>query len=214
MATDQPHQGGDPAGLTSFHVNRARAGDLESLAWVVERLSPLLLAHASWRLGPVLRVHHDPQDLVDDAWAVALPRLAGLPARDGRLTPVLLRFLTTTLLYRINNLARKHIRGGSEPLAPAAGSGDDPVEHLPADQCGVVTAAVRRETQGVISSALASLDDQDREIILLRGVEQQPNQTVSLLLGLSPQAVAMRYRRALDRLRSHLPRSIFDELEE
>jgi DNA-directed RNA polymerase specialized sigma24 family protein len=167
-----------------------------------ERLSPLLQAHASWRLGPALRASHDPQDLEEDAWAVALPRFKDLGPREGRMTPVLLRFLTTTILY------------GAAMAPPDDDAEGDALTRFPAEQSGVVTAAARRETQGAVAAALAALDEKDREIILLRGIEQQPNQTVSLLLGLTPQAVAMRYRRALDRLRAHLPRSVFDELDD
>ena len=75
---------GDPGALTSLHVRRAADGDSESLGWVVARLSPLLLAQADYRLGPVLRSLYDPEDLVNDTWIVALPRLPELPARDGR----------------------------------------------------------------------------------------------------------------------------------
>jgi DNA-directed RNA polymerase specialized sigma24 family protein len=49
--------------------------------------------------------------------------------------------------------------------------------------------------------------------LLLRGIEQQSHQTVALLLDLTPQAVSMRFTRALDRLREQLPGSIFDELD-
>lgn len=58
----------------------------------------------------------------------------------------------------------------------------------------------------------AALEGQDREILVLRGIEQYRNQTVAKQLGLSPQAVAMRFSRALDRLRERLPGSVFEEL--
>ena len=96
----------EPEALTSLHVRRAADGDGGSLSWVVSRLSPLLLAQATYRLGSRLRALYEPEDLVNETWAVTLPKLAELPARDGRLTPVLLRFLSTTLLHRIQSLVR------------------------------------------------------------------------------------------------------------
>jgi len=210
----------DPTVLTSLHVRRAADGDPESLGWVVMRLSPLLLAQAAYRLGPVLRSLYDAEDLVNDAWLVALPQLGELPAREGRYTPVLLRFLSTTLLHRINNLARKHIRTGvlERPRPGVARSdlteAEDPLEQVAAEQSGVITQAVKHEVRGAITACLAELEARDREILILRGIEQHPNQTVAGVLGITPQAVAMRYRRALDRLRARLPRSVFDEMPE
>ena len=47
---------------------------------------------------------------------------------------------------------------------------------------------------------------------MLRGIEQNPVQDVALLLGLRPNTVTVRYRRALARLRELVPGSAFDEL--
>jgi len=197
---------------TTIHVRRALDGDKESLAWVISRLTPLLVAQAAYRLRPPLRSLYDPLDLVNDAWLVALPRLGELTARDGRHTPTLLKFLATTLLYRINNLVRKHIRG-EESSGDAGPEGSDPLAQVPADQSGVVTAAVRGEVRSAVLETIEELEPVDREVLLLRGIEQQPNQAVALLLNLPPQTVAKRYQRALERLRGRLPGSVFEELE-
>ena len=53
----------------------------------------------------------------------------------------------------------------------------------------------------------------DREIILLRGIEELSTKSVAMLLELSPDAVYKRYRRALQKLRARLPGSVFDEIE-
>lgn len=198
-----------------MHVRRAVAGESGSVSWLVERLSPLLAAQASWRLGPLLRPLYDPEDLVSDAWLRLLPELGGLPPRDGRFTPVVLRFLSTAILNRVNNLVKKHLRSGS-PAAPAAGLPDDaeagPLAAIPADVTGAVSAAVRQERHRTVAEAIDALGPQDREIVILRGVEQRANATVAELLGIAPEAAAMRYHRALKRLRDRLPGSAFDEL--
>ena len=51
---------------------------------------------------------------------------------------------------------------------------------------------------------MAGVAQQHDPIDLLRGIEQNSNQTVGVLLGISAQAVAMRYHRALKRLREKL----------
>src|SRR5262245_26763813 len=74
---------------TSCHVRRAREGDSQSIAWLVERFAPALLAQAHYRLRSLPRGLYDPEDLVQDAWIAALPHLPSLSARDARYTPVL-----------------------------------------------------------------------------------------------------------------------------
>lgn len=203
--------------VTSVHVRNAVEGDLESLGWVVARLSPLLLAQAAYRLGPQLRSVHDPEDLVNDAWAVALTRLGDLEPKNGRFTPVLLKFLSTTILFRVNNLMKRHLRAGAvgrlEPDSERPGE-SAVIDQLPAETSGAITLALRKELESTVARCLEALDARDREIILLRGIEQHPNHTVALLLGVSPQNVAMRYHRALKRLRARLPGSVFDEMTE
>jgi len=201
----------DPNSVTSANVRRAFAGDGPSLGWLVEHLSPLLVAQARWRLGPALRRHYDPDDLVGDAWLAALPNLATLPARDGRCTPVLLRFLSTAIFNRVNNLVKKHLRRTADP--EAQGSGCQPSPIPPDAVTGVVTAAIRAERRALVLDAIEGLDAKDREILLMRGVEQRANSTVAEFLGLTPSAAAMRYQRALERLRAQLGSSIFDELD-
>lgn len=199
--------------LTTQHVRRAIGGDRESVGWIVERLSPLLLALAGYRLTPQLRAVCDAQDLVNETWLVALPKLEQIEAREGRSTPVLLRFLTTTLLQRLANLVRKQARraklGGAGAPTPRP---ERELDQLPIETRGVVTIAVQRELEGRVFTSIAELSPEDREVLLLRGVEQQSNQTVAVLLGIEPGAASMRYQRALDRLRKALPGSVFDEL--
>jgi RNA polymerase sigma-70 factor (ECF subfamily) len=202
---------------TSSHLERARSGDRQSLAWIVKRLSPLLLAQARYRVGPHLRRHVDPADLVDEAWLVALPRLGDLQAESGRTAAVLLRFLSTTLLHQVNNLSRKVLRrrlGTTGQDGQFALNGPAPAEELPAEVTGVVTRACRDERKGQVSAALEEMGERDREILVLRGIEQSSNQSVAGLLGITPQAASQRYHRALERLRKRLPSSIFEDLPE
>ena len=208
---DRPALGVEIHARTSLHVRRAMDGDADSLSWLVERLSPLLWAQAEYRLGPELRAIYDPQDLVHDAWLVALPRLATLPARDGRFTPVLLRFLSTAIVYRIQNVLRKHAnrRGGIVMEVDTEEAGAREVRDL---HSGAITQAIRNERRDQVLTAIRSLGDRDREILMLRGIEQMSNDTVSMLLRMKKQSVSIRYQRALERLRDRLPGSVFEEL--
>jgi DNA-directed RNA polymerase specialized sigma24 family protein len=73
---------------------------------------------------------------------------------------------------------------------------------------------VRAEVSTEVHRQLDRLDDIDRQVVILRGIEQQSNATVGLLLEMEPKTVSKRYHRALDRLRALMPGSVFDEFDE
>ncbi len=194
--------------LTTLHVQRARAGDADSLAWMVARFSPLLLAQARYRLGPRLAARVDPEDVVQDVWATALPRLGGLALRDGRATPVLLRFLSTTLLHRVNNLLRR-----AATAAAVTGPLDEEGAQPATGTAGPATRVADREAARRVLRAIDELGERDRELVVLRGIEQLDNDVVARQLDISANAASQGYRRALDRLRARLPESAFADLE-
>jgi RNA polymerase sigma-70 factor (ECF subfamily) len=205
-----PPSGPDSA-CTSIHIARARGGDAESRAWIVARLMPFLRLQAAYRLRGPLRRLHDPEDLVQDVWAAVLPRLDRIEPRDGRFTPVLLKYLGVTLLRRVNDLLKKQIRRARSGGAPDEGT--PRLDDLPAEITDVRARAERDEVLGQLRAALDRLGPREREILVLRAIEQVSNGEVARLLGLAPSAVAMRFRRALDKLRAALPDPLLLELE-
>ena len=62
-------------------------------------------------------------------------------------------------------------------------------------------AAVQAETREQLRRQINQLDPLDREIILLRHVDELSNTEAAQMLALSPSAASKRYIRALDRLR-------------
>jgi RNA polymerase sigma-70 factor (ECF subfamily) len=203
-----------PEGRTSIHVRRAIEGDSESLSWLWCHVYPLLYRHAVLRIGKAGAGRIDPDDLVADAWATTLPRLRELVARNGRLAPVVLKFLGTT----ITNLANGRLRTLGRETAPIEDSGaagvGDPMDRLHAKHTSIVTAAARTELAALIASELDSLSPEDRQVILLRCMDGLKNDEVARVLGLPPNTAAQRYRRAIQRLRDRLPGSFFDELSD
>jgi RNA polymerase sigma-70 factor (ECF subfamily) len=66
------------------------------------------------------------------------------------------------------------------------------------------TAAAQREIALKVEAVIQQLNDQDREIILMRHYEHLSNHEIAELLNLNPPAASMRYLRALRRLRTLL----------
>ena len=61
-----------------------------------------------------------------------------------------------------------------------------------------------QELQRRFQLALSTMDDHDREIVLMRHFEQLSNQDVAQALGLTEPAASMRYLRAIRKLRKML----------
>ena len=61
--------------------------------------------------------------------------------------------------------------------------------------------AIRQETFDQIEQAIASMKDIDREIIMLRHIEQLENKEIAEVLGIHEKAASIRYVRALARLK-------------
>ncbi len=201
--------------LTTIQVRAAAGGDADSLEWVVRHLTPWLLAAARYRLGPRLRAICDPEDVVADVWTITLPRLAELAARGERATPVLLKFMSTTLLHRVNRLLERHVLGKPAVVSPDDGASQASrggIEQLPELATAVVSRVARAERRDAVLAAIDALGDADREILILRGIEQRPLAAVAAELDLEPGTVAVRFHRALKRLRAALPDPVVAEL--
>ena len=89
----------------------------------------------------------------------------------------------------------------------------DILARLPAETTGVITRCIQREHPGQVMACLQDLDPLDREIVILRGIEQNQKETVATLLGLPPITVSHRYRRALDKPKTHMEDSVLAELD-
>ncbi len=201
--------------LTSFHVRRAREGEPGSLAWLIGRFTPVLLVQAAHHLGPELRRHTDPEDLVQEVWGVVLRNLPAIGLAEDHATRTLLAYCSAVLLNQVRNLVRKHIAG--KPPREEAREGADskapgPLSALQDETTGIVSRTIRAERGGVLRSCIEELDEKDRQIIILCGLEQRSRLEIGVLLGLTPDQIALRYHRALKRLRERLPGSVFHDL--
>jgi RNA polymerase sigma-70 factor, ECF subfamily len=118
--------------------------------------------------------------------------------------------------YRRHRVSAKRSMDRERPLV-SAGTDDHSTIELAGQICDPAmtpaTAATQREIAARVESVVQELNEQDREIILMRHYEHLSNQEIAEVLGLNPPAASMRYLRALRRLRELLesPDAIGDE---
>jgi len=153
------------------------------------------------RLDLRLCARIDPSDVVQEAQMEAFRRLPDYLERQ----PMPFRlWLRKTALERLSNLQRNHLaaarrsvcrevpipdRSSFELAQRLVATGASPSAHLAA-----------RDRARQIQQALAQLPPADREVLLLRYVEQFSNQEVAYLLGIDLSAASKRHGRALLRL--------------
>lgn len=190
-------------------LERVAQGDREALDQLLRRYRPRLHAFVEARLDPKLRARVDPSDVVQEALAEAGRRLEEY-LRDRPLP--FYPWLRQLAWERLIDLRRRHLRAGrrsvrreepwslslpDESAAALAGrlaaSGTSPSDRL-----------IRAELRDRVQAALARLAPRDREVLVLRHLEQLSTAEAAAVLGLGEEAVKSRHRRALERLRALL----------
>lgn len=162
------------------------------------------------RLDPALAARLDASDIVQDVLIEAHRRLEDYlrnPAMPFRLW---LRHIAQDHVidaHRRHRQAQRRSLDREQPIVPAVLADHSSYElagQLLDTERTPASAAIQHELQRKLDAAVAALDDDDREVILMRHREQYSNQQVAQSLGLSEAAASMRYLRAIRRLRGVL----------
>jgi RNA polymerase sigma-70 factor (ECF subfamily) len=187
----------------------AKAGDASARGRLLERHRGRLRGMVALRLDPRLAARVDPSDLVQETLAVAHRRLDDY-IRDRPLPfyPWLRQIAADRLadLHRRHVVSRKRTVAREEPggLRLADGSELELARRL-ASSVSAPSARLRREDRlRRLRAALAALSERDREVLVLRHLEQMPPREIAAVLGITEGAVYTRHLRALERLRRQL----------
>jgi RNA polymerase sigma-70 factor (ECF subfamily) len=184
-------------------LNGARQGDREAVNRLLDRHRDSLNRMVRGRLNQGVAGRVDASDVVQDALVTASRRLAEYLQSPAMPFHAWLRQLARDRLadaYR-RELAGKRNVGREQAIAAAEGTSLNPLAQMPDDQLTPVAALLRKEFLESVQGAVVQLDDEAREIILMRHAEQLTNSQVAELLGLSEPAASMRYLRALRQLK-------------
>lgn len=195
---------------TASLVERLRAGDRACLPALFDAYRQRLHRMVELRLDARLRARLDASDVLQDAYMELASDLDSFLA-DGRLSPLLwmrlhvARRLTT--LHR-QNLGVKMRDAGLEISLYREALPEASSAALASMLLGRFTtptqAAQRAERLLRVQEALNSLEPLDREILALRHFEQTSRSEAAEILGITTEAAAKRYFRALKKLKAVL----------
>ncbi len=165
------------------------------------------------RLDHAIGRRVDASDVVQDVLIEASRRLSDYLRNPAMPFHLWLRQIARDRMideHRRHRVAARRSLDRERPLASpefADRSGFDLADQLRDQALTPAAASLRRELEGRFRLALDDLDDDDREILLMRHFEGLTNSEAAHALGLSEPAAGMRHLRALRRLRAQLGES-------
>lgn len=188
----------------------AKCGDRVAVNRLLERHRTSLRKMIQLRLDQRIAQRVDASDVVQDVLFEASTRLQDY--LDDPRIPFHL-WLRQLAQDRMIDLHRRHRSAQRRSLdreqslaAPqfADQSGIDLMGQLADHELTPAAASIRKELETRFLVALSQLEEEDREILLMRHFEHLGNSEVAVALGLSTAAAGMRHLRALRKLRSIL----------
>lgn len=190
----------------------ARQGDQAAVNRLLERHREALRRMVQLRMDQAIRRRVDASDIVQEVLIEAHRRLADYLREPAMPFHLWLRQLAQ---QRVIDAHRRHRRAArrstdrEQPLvvSPRDASSQDLLGQLSDHELTPAAATLRAELGARFLAVLDELEEIDREVLVMRHVEQLTNSEVALALGLSEPAAGMRYLRAMRRLRAKLVES-------
>lgn len=191
-------------------LNQARDGEAAAVDRLLTAHREPLRRMIGLRLDPALAARLDASDVVQDVMLEAHRRLSDYLRNPVMPFHLWLRHIAKDHIidaHRRHRQAQRRSLDREQPIVPARLDDHSSFElagQLLDQEATPASAAIRHELQKRLDRAVSELEEDDREIILMRHGEQLSNQEVAAALELTEAAASMRYLRAVRRLRSAL----------
>jgi RNA polymerase sigma-70 factor (ECF subfamily) len=190
-------------------LQRAGQGDTQARQQLLGRHRDRLRQMIAVRMDRRLAARVDPSDVVQEVLADAHEQLSDyLRERPLPFYP----WLRQLAWDRLVGLHRRHIRARKRsvtreqpwPVHLPDESAEELVNRLVSGRSSPSGRLLREELRARVQAALAQLAERDREVLVLRHLEQLSTRETAAVLGISEGAVKVRHFRAVERLRGLL----------
>ena len=195
---------------TKTLLEAAGQGDSDAVNRLLERHRGPIRRLVELRLDRKVQRRIDVSDVVQEVMVEASGRLERYLADPSMAFHLWLRQIARDRIidtYRRHRGSAKRDIDREQPIQAVAGP-DQSTMDLAVQLCDPAltpaTQATQREISEKVEQAIAELDEQDRDVILMRHYEHLSNLEIAEILQLTPPAASMRYLRAVRRLRERL----------
>ena len=191
-------------------IEKVVNGDVDALAELFSSHRDRLWRMVNFRMDPRLHGRVDADDVLQEAWLSVVQRIDHFLADASRSIFVWFRMITSQTMVDIHrrHLGTQKRNAGIEFSIHKGWSSESTSFSLSFHLLGHLTsptqAALREELSQQLKTALASMNEIDREVLALRHFEQLSNRETAQILQISDQAASDRYMRALSRLKGVL----------
>jgi RNA polymerase sigma-70 factor (ECF subfamily) len=195
---------------TQTLLDQARDGNMRAAEQLLANHREPIRRMIDLRLDPAIAARLDASDVVQEVLLEASRRLDSYLRSPAMPFHLWLRHIAKDHIidaHRKHRLAQRRGVDREQPVLPAALANHSSAEltaQFVDPELTPASAAMQQELERRLHLAIGRLEEEDREIILLRHFEQLSNQDVATLHGLSEPAASMRHLRALRRLRELL----------
>ena len=197
-----------PADNNHLHeLDLLRRGGEDAVVELFNRYRDKLRRMIAFRIDGRVLGKVDSDDILQDAFVVAARRIADYINQPSVPFFVWLRKITSQILIDTHRRylgAKMRDVHQEVALHRSAYAGESSICLAPQLADSLTTPsqfAVRNETVAELRGALERLDEIDREVLILRHLEELSNNEVAEILSIDKYAASKRYVRALERLR-------------
>jgi RNA polymerase sigma-70 factor, ECF subfamily len=190
---------------------RLRSGGEQAVAELFGHYRSKLQRMVAFRLDRRIVGKVDEDDILQDAFLETVRRIQDYLDQPSVPFFVWLRQITQQVLIdthrRYLNAQMRDVQRevALDPGCAAGTSSSGLIAQLADSLTSPSQCASRRETVAELQNALNGLAEIDREVLVLRHLEELSNHEVADILGIDRFAASKRYLRALERLRHALP---------
>lgn len=181
---------------TADLVDRAKRGDAQAFERLFGRFRNRIALWVSTKMGPQLRARLTADDVLQETF---LQAHGSLPAFEDQGQGSFLRWLLSIAANRMKDLS-KHHSAQKRDVRREAGA---PVDRA-ASSSSPAARASRGELLEMLVTALERVPDPEREVVILRAVEERSLAEIAKHLGKSASAVGVLYVRGLEAMRREL----------
>ncbi len=188
----------------------AKQGDAQAVNRLLEKHRGPVRRLVEMRLDKKVQRRVDVSDVVQEVMVEASGRLEKYLADPVMAFHLWLRQIAWDHIidtYRRHRVSAKRNMDREQPMSVPGGN-DQSTTELAIQLCDPAmtpaAAAMQHEIAKSVEAAIERLNDQDREVIIMRHYEHLSNLEIAEVLKLNPPAASMRYLRAIRRLRELL----------